>query len=287
MLIKERDTAIELQVLHALSGRMGFSPKMKRQLWNSRTGQDGEAAFDALGIGVDECTVRLNDLTLVVDGKICQLDAVYICDGVVYLFEIKNWNGSFDLVHGGFTGLASCPLMQLKRSQLLLEKWLQVMQFSVPVKAQLIFIGANVGLYGLRRDDPILLAHQIPGFLEDIRKRSGPFLRKSDVHLGQQLAESHVTDNPYRQLAEYCVADVTSGILCKKCRFKMIVCNARMLSCANCGAREFKKVGLHGAIRELDVLFPPQTQRVNQIYNWCNGMVSRSLIHKYLQETKK
>lgn len=284
MLIKDRDLSIEMQVLRVLRGRISFSSQMDRQLWILNTGHVGELQFDALGKSVDDFVVRLNDLVLVVDGKLCQLDAIYICGGIIHLFEVKNWRGTFDLVEGNFTGVSACPLGQLKSSRLLLEEWLRLNRIKARVEARLVFIGAHISLYGLQRENPILLAHQIPGYLENMRQLSPGFVQNGDIQLGQQLVQCHVVDNPYRQKVTYHTAEVGTGLFCGECRNKMAVANARMLICKKCGIREFKKVGLQRAIRELDVLFPPEPQRVNQIYKWCDELISKRLIHQQLRK---
>ena len=93
MLLRERELAIELRILQALKGRLSFSPEMERQLWNSKSGQVGERAFDCIGAKYESHLVRVNDLVLSADGKLCQVDALYMCNGVLYLFEVKNWTG--------------------------------------------------------------------------------------------------------------------------------------------------------------------------------------------------
>ncbi|MGP6139909.1 nuclease-related domain-containing protein [Jeotgalibaca sp. A127] len=284
MLMKKREMAVELRVLRALQGRMVFSPRLERQLRNSESGQVGECSFDELGARIDDCAVRLNDLVLVVGGKLCQIDALYICDGVVYLFEVKNWMGAFDLMDGDFVGLSACPLAQLKRSRMLLEELLRSMRVSVRVESRLVFVGTGVSLYGLRRDDPVLLPHQVQGYLNELRIRSGGFLRDSDVRLGQRLANHHVVNNPYQQLAKYCVEDVAGGVLCGECRVRMVEYSFLRLTCPRCNIFEHKRNSLERTILELDTLFPPEKQRVHQIYLWCDKIFSKRMIHDYLKQ---
>ncbi|WP_373766038.1 hypothetical protein, partial [Jeotgalibaca porci] len=54
------------------------------------------------------------------------------------------------------------------------------------------------------------------------------------------------------------------------------------LICGDCGFNELKKNSLRRSITELDLLFPLEKQRVHQIYQWCDGLVSKRLIHKQL-----
>lgn len=284
MLLKERKLATELQVLRALQGRVSFSPEMNRQLWNSDAGQTGENAFDQIGDNYEDFLVRLNDLVLSIDGKLCQVDAVYICGDVLYLFEIKNWSGVFRLENGEFLGGSACPLAQLNRSRKILERLLCSMRISAQVEARLVFVGADVCLYGLRPDDPVLLAHQLPKFFEDIRRRNGNFIQQSDVRFGKRLAACHVADNPYRKSPNYSNASVAVGIMCPHCRMRMSAENKKMLICPKCGFRERKKCGLKRSVSELDVLFPLEKQRVRQIYRWCDGVVSKRGIHRYLED---
>lgn len=283
MLLKERKLAIELQMLQALQGRISFSPEMNRQLWNSDSGQAGESAFDCIGAAYEGCLVRLNDVVLSVDGKLCQVDALYICDGIFYLFEVKNWTGTFRLENGEFLDGSACPLAQLNRSRKILERLLWSLRISAQVEARLVFVGADVCLYGLRPEDPILMAHQLPKFFEEIRRRNGNFIQRSDVHLGERLASCHVADNPYRKLPRYSSENVAVGVMCPICRVGMGVENQKMLACPQCGFRELKKCSLKRSVSELNALFPREKQRANQIYRWCDGLVSKRGIHRYIE----
>ncbi len=282
MLLRERELAIELRILQALKGRLLFSPEMERQLWNSESGQMGERAFDCIGAEYENDLVRMNDLVLSADGKLCQVDALYICDGVLYLFEVKNWSGAFRLNNGEFLGGSACPLAQLNRSRKILERVLWNLRISVPVEMRLVFMGPGVCLYGLRQEDPILMAHQLPKFFEGLRRQNRRFIQRSDIQLGERLVQCHVADNPYRKLPPYSSKTVASGIMCPNCRVAMRPYHAKNLICGDCGFNELKKNSLRRSITELDLLFPLEKQRVHQIYQWCDGLVSKRLIHKQL-----
>lgn len=283
MLLKKRGIAKELLELQALRGRMLFSPKMERQLSNAVSGQMGENHFDRLADNLLDCTVWLDDLVLVADGRLCQIDALCICGGTVYLFEVKNWAGHYDLRDGEFTDLAGCPLAQLKRSRKLLEALLRSFRITAKIEARLVFVGTEVSLYGLRREDHILLAHQLPGFFADMRGRANPWMRDADIQLGQRILACHVEHNPYRQVTDYRADSIAPGIMCPECRVKMMEYNLLRLVCRTCNFSEHKKDSLKRTIAELDTLFPPEKHRVQQIYLWCDRLLSKRMIHHYLK----
>ncbi|MGP6146437.1 nuclease-related domain-containing protein [Jeotgalibaca sp. A122] len=282
MLMKVREKPIELQKLEALRGRMAFTSEQERLYKSLLIGYRGECLNDGMADDMDEYVMRLHDLLLVSGGRTCQIDSLFISDGKVYLLEIKNWEGSFDIKDGDFIGLAACPLAQLKRSKLILENVVRSMGIELEVEARLVFMNPKIVVYGIQRDAPILFVHQIPEYYRDICWRGG--WSQWDRRLAERLLKYHVAVNPYQKEVPYSRASVSSGMMCPDCRGKMMGFDLVKLYCSRCNFYELKKDGLVRAKAELDTLFGNSLYPQRDLYLWCEGLVSKRMIHTFITQ---
>lgn len=282
MIIKNRSKPDELLKLEALQGRVAFTYEQQRIQQSLATGLTGEFYFDALAQEIDDAVICLNDLLVISGGRTCQIDALFIANGTLYLFEIKNWEGSFAIENGDFVGLSACPLAQLKRTTLILVNLLRGLGIDVMVESRLIFMNPKITVYGIQRESPILFVHQLPHYFQEISKHGA--WTERDHQVGNMLLNQHISHNPYRKEIAYSWESVSGGILCPHCRLKMRSHDLLKLSCCRCKFVELKKDGLKRTKDELDILFEKSLYPARDLHLWCEGLISKRMIQTFITQ---
>ncbi|GEK91965.1 nuclease-related domain-containing protein [Alkalibacterium kapii] len=97
-IIKKREKSKLLIGLNYLDKRTKLNDSDKRYLINLEKGFKGEEQFDALvkKYLIGEALV-LNDLLIESKGNTFQIDALIITTDTLYLYEIKNFKGDFQM----------------------------------------------------------------------------------------------------------------------------------------------------------------------------------------------
>src|SRR5699024_2056304 len=131
----------ELIIFQCLQGRKTFSKTEEHQHYKLLKGYEGEKQFSNL---LKE-QLHHNNLQLNNHRTVFQLDTLLIFNQTVYLYEVKNYQGEFqlekDYLHCYTTGKNyRNPQHQLKRSELMLTDLLSNMDMHFQVKSYLIFI---------------------------------------------------------------------------------------------------------------------------------------------------
>lgn len=281
MLIKKREKPPELLRFEALRGRMAFSAGQQREYLNLSLGYAGECLHDQIAESMASHVIQLNDLLLESGGRTCQIDTLFICAGKVFILEIKNWQGSFEIMDDTFAELSACPLAQLKRSKQIVTHLLQGMGVRAEIEERLIFMNPNMTVYGLERNMPLLFAHQLPEYYQNVC-RLGRWTA-ADKHLAEKLLQQHMSVNRFTKEVAYSHTTVTNGVMCPACREKMQAFNLVALCCAQCGQRVRKKVCLIQAKAELDILFAESEYPLHDLYEWCDGLISKRTIFDFFR----
>lgn len=129
MPFKARTIPVELIILRILNKRTELPAEEKKYYLYKEKGFEGEVQFDLLTEKLQSECYILNDLLLKVNNTTFQLDTTIIFQKTIYLFEVKNYEGDYCYLQGGFGTLAGReiknPLDQLKRSTTLLRQLLQ------------------------------------------------------------------------------------------------------------------------------------------------------------------
>jgi len=132
----------------------------------------------------------LNDLLLEINNTIFQLDSLLIAQQIIYLFEVKNYEGDYyikdDQWYSSFSGKEiKDPLLQLKRSESLLRKLLESIQSNFLIKSYFVFLNPEFTLLQASKELPIIYPNQINRF---VKKLNPQFLSKLNQR-GTKLAE--------------------------------------------------------------------------------------------------
>lgn len=162
MLLKRRSESHELMIMQALNTRMELSDKEKFNYLNLKKGYEGEVKFDLLLEGLGEERFIIHDLLLEVNNSYFQIDTLIISQGVIYLLDVKNYQGDCYLKSEKLYSVTTereykNPVDQLKRSATLLRQLIQNLKHNYLVDASVIFINPEFTLYQAPLDQPIIL----------------------------------------------------------------------------------------------------------------------------------
>lgn len=280
---KVREKPKSLCVMECLRGRMAFSKEEERSYWQGVRGYEGECCFDSF----TKDFVPINDLTIK-EGQTAQLDTLLVTEYTLYLFDVKNFDGQImvrdGILYHNQERLVNNPLERLERAKVLLEKKLLLHHIRIPVVANLVFINPDMIIYGHHPDLPILLHPQIKPYLEKISRGSLVKVEK----LAQMVADFHTEDNPYTalQMMKYEYDNLKKGIFCPSCRVSMNAVSGRTVQCRKCAYKNSKTQAFLRMMDEYHILFPDKKVSVQNMYEWCGGMISKRTIHTLFERKK-
>ncbi|UII55867.1 NERD domain-containing protein [Cytobacillus spongiae] len=287
MLLKNRIEPEELRILQCLHGRLELTNKEKRYASVQKKGFEGEQQFDQMIDNLREGHIILNDLLLQVNNSFFQIDTLIITQGVLYLLDIKNYEGDFYLESGKlFARKAEVPYKnpvdQLNRSVILLGQLLQNLDQPFLIDPYVLFINKDFTLYQAPMNQPFILPTQINRFLKTLHETSSQL---DDRHkkLAQTLLSLHQPKNPFvtRPLYEY--DQLKKGVFCKKCRFLLSLTPVKHFFCEQCGEIERFENAILRHTKEYQLLFPTRHITTRDIYDWCKVDVNPKTIYRILK----
>ncbi|WP_084797674.1 nuclease-related domain-containing protein [Neobacillus mesonae] len=147
---KLRIPPINLISLRSLNARMILA-ELERWNYNGlEKGFEGELPFDLLTDKLQSDCIVLKGLLLEVGGSEFQIDTTVIFQGIIYLYDVKNYEGDYYYEDGKLYrikgNIVKDSLSQLKRCESLFIKLLQELGFDVRVEASLVFINPEFTL---------------------------------------------------------------------------------------------------------------------------------------------
>lgn len=290
MIIKKRSEPVELLLLKSLNKRMNLSKKEKRNLVNIEKGYIGEQCFDKwFEMNFLNEGLILNDLLLESNNTTFQMDSLLITPNIVYLLEIKNYEGDF-YIDGDrwytFSGNEiNNPLLQLERSEFLFRRLLQDFGNNLSLEANLIFINPEFYLYKSPLNPAIIYPTQLNRFIEKLNKEKMS-LKDRHLQFSKQLVSIHLEDSPYTRLPNYSYDQLKKGITCSGCNSLIddIKATEEILECKKCGYEENVIAAILRSIREFSMLFPERKITTHSIYEWCKGIRAKRTFQRILSQ---
>ncbi|MDE1548148.1 nuclease-related domain-containing protein, partial [Jeotgalibaca sp. YN-L-12] len=164
-----------------------------------------------------------------------------MCNGTIYLFEVKNYQGDCYFQDDQFFYPhhfeIKNPLHQASDNAIALKQLLRGKHFQI--KHWVVFTNPDFTLKQVKRTDPIILPNQIERHLEYLRHSSSPST-KADYELAMHLLQ---LDNPSAQLKYldiplYDFSHLKKGLKCRKCHVLSVEVSGRTCSCQKCSYRE-------------------------------------------------
>lgn len=287
MILKKRTKSATQKILEHLNMRTELRYEDKIRLKNQIKGFEGEKEFDSFLKNIEENATILNDLVLDHRGNIFQLDSILILNGMVYIFEIKNYSGNYYhkedsiLSESGYEILN--PKGQINRSKVYLKNILKNLKVSSAVNAQVVFIHPEFHMYNSTPNDPFIFRPQLKGVFE--RLFNQPLESDNKRHsLANKLLKSHIKNYRSDNLPFYQFSKLKKGIYCPECYSYDIRETRESRCCKNCGTIEKSAKAILRLVEEYKLLFPKEKITPQMIHLFCNKIYSRNRIFKVLNK---
>lgn len=289
MIVKTRTEPRELRLFRALNSRMDLSTKDETYYSNLEKGYQGELQFDEWLLSAAEGGLILNDLLLEMNNTLFQIDSLLITAYIVYLFEVKNFEGDF-VAEGDQWFTASKteiknPLLQLKRNEQLFRRLLQELGCKTKIQSHLIFINPEFQLYQAPLNLPAVFHPQLNRFAAPLKKDTSLKLSSAHTKLADRLAAAHLDKSPFSSVPEYGWEGLRKGIGCRGCGVLYEYFDRKNLKYNYCGGKESYATAIIRAAEDYKLLFPDRKVTTNGIYEWCEVIKNRKTIRKALTGT--
>jgi len=290
MIYKSRSESAELLILDALNKRMSLTENDKQHYLVLRKGYDGEVLFDSMTEKLEcECLI-LNDLLLRINHTVFQIDALIITSDTVHIFEVKNFEGDYyyeeDKLYLTNKKEVTNPLSQLSRCETLLRQLLLHLGYHSPINGKVIFINPEFSLFQAPLGKSLILPTQVKRFLNRVNNTPSKLNGKHKL-LAEKLKSLHLTESPYQQLPSYSYDAVRRGIICDKCNSFSVSVSGRSCICHECGYEENLSLAILRSVKEYKLLFPDRKVTTNEIYLWCNEVIPKQRVRRFLEKNFK
>lgn len=281
---------LEMQVLDYLKVRMDLEKDQRKNYFNIQKGYLGEVKFSNL---LDEelaspCR-RLFDLSLKTDNDEFQIDVLLLYHKKILHLEVKNFEGDFCFHNDNWYVMKTkkeikSPLLQLKRSNLLLGELLLKLGYDFKVESFVIFIHPEFNLYQAPTDSSLVFPTQLPRFMKSLN-RIPANLNPSHSKLAEELIQLHNENFPSKHLPDYQFESLSKGIVCENCSSFLTSRKGNYLHCDVCLQKEAVNKSVIRSAVEFNLLFPGQKITTQVIYEWCGRTVSTKAIRRTLQDS--
>ncbi|WP_410261693.1 nuclease-related domain-containing protein [Alkalibacterium sp.] len=268
--------------------RINLGDSDKRYLLNLEKGFMGEELFDSVVKQyLNGEALVLNDLLLESKGTTFQIDSLVVTSDTIYLYEVKNYKGNFQMNSGQLYYTSgqeiTNPLIQLNRTKELLRQLLKEWENRLKIEANVVFINDSFTLYNAQIEDPFIFPTQLKEHFKELSSRS-KVLEKDHHYLASKLVSIHKADSPYqKQLPFYQLEDFTKGISCCYCGSFDLIVTQRSCYCKTCYKQTSIEDLVTESVKELKFLFPDQKVTTSLVDEWCGNSVNYRKIRKILQ----
>lgn len=289
MFYKQRLETPKLKILRYLTLRMNFSEKQRDEYLNLEKGFKGEQVFDLLLEKLSKEYLILNDLLLENNNSIFQIDSLLISRDIIYIFEIKNYEGDYYIEdrkwYSKYKKEMKNPLLQLERNDSLFRRLLQDLGFTFLIESNVVFVNPSFYLYQAPMNPHLIFPTQLTRLIENLNKNTFQ-LKDKNFKLAKQLVSLHLKENPYSKLPNYSFGFLKKGIPCFYCGTFFDYFKRDGLVCKNCGCKEDVTSAVLRNIEEFKILFPDQLITTKVIHEWCQ-VVSKKAILRILSKNFK
>jgi hypothetical protein len=284
--MKERLESAELRIYKSLDSRKDLSSKEKQYFSGLTKGFNGEKLFDEWLEPALDHRILLPDMQFMPTTTFVQIDTILLTSKLIYLFEIKNYEGDHilegdNLLRTADSTDAKNPILQLKRNEPVLRRILDNLGCKIPIQSIAVFVNPRFHLYNAPIGLPIIYPTQLERFIEKLKKAPS-FLKREHTELGKKMISSTVADNPYTQMPGFRYDELRKGIVCPGCGMFYREYVRSTLTCSFCGGRESAHGAVIRSIEEFQLLFPGVRITVSLVMDWCSIVKSPETIQKIL-----
>ncbi|MEH7383677.1 nuclease-related domain-containing protein [Bacillus sp. JJ1533] len=285
MIVKHRTKSDELITFDILNKRIELSSKDKQYYLNLKKGYEGELLFDSMTEKLQcECLI-LNDLLLEVNNTIFQIDTSILIDGKLQFYEVKNFKGDYYFESNKLLKKpkheVTNPLLQMSRTESLLNQLLRTHGCHLPINASVVFINPTFTLYQAPLNLQAILPTQIKNHMKTLDANPSK-INERQKRVADLLVSLHITKSPYSKIPDYHYDVLRKGITCEECESFSVVIEGRLCVCKECGHKELVSKAVLRSVSEFTSLFPDRKITTNIIYDWCQGNPSKRRIQYVL-----
>ncbi|WP_456272617.1 NERD domain-containing protein [Bacillus sp. AK031] len=279
----------ELKILRALRPRMNFNEEEESYYQYKEKGYEGEVTFDKWAEPLKN-HIFLNDANFNVNNNNFQVDSLGISSSTLHIFEVKNLEGDYildeeDKWRSPKGNLVKNPLLQLQKTETLINQLLKNIAWRINVEAHLVFVNPAFHLYDIPSNLPIIYPTQLLRFREKMLQRSSKPTR-SEIQLAEKLLSHLIDELPYNSVPNYSYEGLRKGIVCPRCGM-FYGSLQKTLYCGKCGGREKCTEAVLRSVRELKLLFPNLKVTSSRVYEWCGVIRDVKTIRRILKDNFK
>ncbi|WP_277631378.1 nuclease-related domain-containing protein [Atopococcus tabaci] len=287
MILKTRTKSVTHRVYELLHHRMNLSAKEKRDYENQVKGFEGELQFDSFMEPYHKTGIVLNGLNLSNGDYEFQVDCCVVLNEILYLYEVKNYGGSYYYKDGQIYSqsgyLLLSPLGQTDRSMVHFHNKLRSLGFRVQIKPYVVFVHPDFFVHSLPPNDSFLFPNQLHAHFKHMFSQGGQETIK-ETRLANQILALHNENYRPKNLPEYRWEDLQKGILCPEC-FSFEHADTRQNRfCVACGRKETIADAILRSAKEILLLFPDLRLTTNLVWEWCGGIYSKERIRIVLKK---
>lgn len=276
---------LKLEILYYLSIRIKLSSNEKQYYLNLKKGYEGEREFASWLKDLSDNYIILYDILIEHNNSLFQIDALVLTPTIVYLFEIKNYEGDFyiesDIWYTSTGNEIKNPILQLRRCESALRSFLQSCGYTLPINSHVVFTNSEFALFQAPRNQPIILPAQRNRFIKDLNMNAP---HSKNYTLAKQFMSAHLQQSPYNLAPKFDYNSLKKGIICATCGAFLSPTKNVQFVCEHCGHKEKIDTSILRSIREFEILFPNKKITTNIIYNWCKIIYSKKTIRRILSK---
>lgn len=272
MIIKNRLKSVNYCILESLYYRENLTSSDKGRFEAQKRGLEGELVFDRLIKDAQVPGLVICDLLLSTRDTHYQIDALYITDGHINIYEIKNYTGPYTFKDGFIyseSGYAvQDPIAQVKRKQSYLHNLLLNMGHLVELSYYVVFINTDFYLYSLPETAQVIFSGQLHSHFAKLSRGHKKASAKTLV-LTDKLITLHEQDYRPSNLPDYTFDQIKKGIYCPKCKGFTYKTTRQFRICSNCHFKEKSAHAIERTLKEFRLLFPDEKLTKMLANEWC------------------
>lgn len=201
-----------------------------------------------------------------------QIDALYITEGHTYIYEIKNYSGSYTYKDGFIYSesgyVLQYPIAQVERKQSYLHNLLFSTGHRIELSSYVIFINPDLYIFSLPETSEVIFSGQLLPHFARLSRHTKKVSAKT-LALSDKLISLHVDDYRPANLPDYTFHQLKKGIYCPVCREFNCQTTRQFRICSHCHFKEKSAHAIERTLAEFRLLFPDDKLTRRQANAWC------------------
>lgn len=288
IIVKDRSKSVSYRVMESLNYRTDLSLSEIRIYQNQVKGFEGEQCFDEIMTFHNPRGFVINDLLIGTQETFYQIDSLLITSDHIYLYEVKNYSGSYyykdGVIHSKSGHELQDPVAQAERKRAYLHNLLLNLNLKREISAYVVFVNPDFFVYNFPEQSAVIFKGQLVNHFNSVSETI-----KADEANTKRIAEKLISlhDDSYRPInlpENYSIDQLKKGIICSKCGSFQYETTRQTRICTVCFSKENISAAIHRSIEEFRLLFPTSRLDKNIISLWCENDLSKSRIQAVLRK---